>query len=136
MQEKLILIVEDDRMISKLISMLLEANGANFIIAHNFDDAVSLFRANKDNITHVLLDGSLTKIDGITSLPQDPETLPLAEEIARTEGFCGSVYPMSTVPDYIDKLMSALGIKGVFLGEGLTKPDIILHIIRLIKEKR
>lgn len=132
MQEKLVFVVEDDPMISRLISRMLKANGASFIIAHNLEDALSLFRANKDNITFVLLDGSLTERKFGDPLPGDPETLPLAEEIARTEDFYGLVYPMSSMPNYTEKLMQVLGSKGIFLGEGCTKTEAILEIIKLL----
>ncbi|MFA5934529.1 MAG: response regulator [Candidatus Paceibacterota bacterium] len=135
MKEKLVFVVEDDPMMSRLLSSMLRANGASFIIAHNIEDALSLFRANKDNITHVLLDGSLTPIKIGTPFPKEPETLPLAKEIAETEGFHGLVYPMSILPDYTSILLKELGNKGVFLGTDCTKVDAVKVIIDQIKQK-
>ncbi len=133
MKEKLILVVEDDPMVSKLISRMLEANGASFIIAHNLKDAMELFEINKSNISYVLLDGNLTARQIGKPLPEEPETLPLAEEIARMKDFHGLVFPMTAVPYYVESLLNVLGNKGVFLGEECTKSDAILHVIGLIK---
>jgi len=134
MKEKLVFIVEDDPMLSRMMSRMLEANGASFIIAHNLKDAMELFETNKMNISHILLDGSLTERLPGQGLPPEAETLPLAKEIAKAEDFCGLVYPMSVILDYVEQLLTALGNKGVFLGE-CGKVDVVKHVITVIKKK-
>jgi len=133
MQKKLVFVVEDDPMLSRIMGRILEANGANFIIAHNLKDAMELFETNKMSISHILLDGSLTERLPGQILPLEAETLPLAKEIAKAEDFCGVVYPMSVILDYVEQLLTTLGNKGVFLGE-CNKIDVIKHVINEIKK--
>lgn len=134
MNQDEVLVVEDDHMLAKLITRMLMANGASFIIAHNLEAALSLFEANKANITYILLDGSLTQRKPFEPLPDNPDTLPLAEKIAMADDFHGLVYPMSSMPNYMDILLKTLGKKGVFLGEGVDKNTIISEVIRQIKK--
>lgn len=135
MKEKLVFVVEDNHLMSRLISSMLRANGVSFIIAHNLEDATDLFRANKENITHVLLDGSLNGVRIGHHLLDNPETLPLAKEIAEMANFGGLVYPMSSMPDYVRILLDTLGNKGVFLGDNCTKIDAVKAVIDEIKRK-
>ena len=68
MEESLILIVDDEARMRKLIKDFLIAKNYKIIEAKDGEEALDVFEANKDKINLVLLDVMMPKIDGWTVL--------------------------------------------------------------------
>ena len=68
MEDALILIVDDETRMRKLIKDFLVAKNFKIIEAKNGEEALEVFEINKDKINLVLLDVMMPKIDGWTVL--------------------------------------------------------------------
>lgn len=64
---KLILLVEDDLMLLKLMSDLITSNGYHMIVAEDGHDAVVKYKENLGNIDLVLMDIMMPRKDGVTA---------------------------------------------------------------------
>lgn len=130
----LVLIVEDETQIKDLLARFLEKAGISFIFASNVIDAIELFEHNKEMITFIALDGNL----GGPFNMEYPETLYIAQLIANSLSFKGTVYAMSSNARHNKVLKKVIGDKCEILLEpdGHIKTDTIKEIIKRIKEKR
>ena len=68
MEDTLILIVDDEARMRKLIKDFLVANNYKILEAKDGEEALEIFEINKDKIKLVLLDVMMPKIDGWTVL--------------------------------------------------------------------
>lgn len=68
MTDKKILVIEDDKMISRFLSLALKTNNYAFDIAEKGIDGISLFLSNNPDL--ILLDLGLPDIDGMEVLQQ------------------------------------------------------------------
>lgn len=100
MNEPKVLVVEDNRMLQKVIAMRLEGK-ATVLAAHTVEEARRLFAANPD-IRVIALDGYLSSaLDG----RRPPDTLPLIPEFHRT--FQGKMIAMASSPDHRREMTEA-----------------------------
>lgn len=130
----LVLVVEDKTEIKVLLSRFLKKAGINFLFATNVIDAVELFEHNKEMITYIALDGNL----GAPFNMEYPETIYIAQLIARSNFFRGTVYAMSSTPHHNKILKKIIGDRCEILHEpvGPIKIETIKEIIKKIEEKR
>lgn len=61
-----ILVVDDDKLIARAISTYLEQNGYNTLTAYDGIDAIN--KINENNVTLLLLDIMMPKLDGLSTL--------------------------------------------------------------------
>ena len=128
----LVFVVEDDKGISLLFKRKLSINGIACITAANLEDAIELFERNKEVITHIALDGTLTKG---RPTDEDPETLLLAKIIADSSGFRGQVFAMSSMYKHNEIIKRVVGPKCEICGGSIVKNTTLNEIIKRIKEK-
>ena len=128
----LVLIVEDDQSINRLLSKILERGGISFLFASNLRDAEELFKRNKELVVYIALDGNLKP-----GISDDPETLILARIIADSSSFHGKVFAMSSIPSHNDILIRMLGDKCETVKSDNIKLDTIKEIVeRILKERQ
>ena len=90
MNKKLVLLVEDDQFTGENMKALLELEDFEVILATNTPDSFKAFDLNKDKLTAIILDGSMEKTSGNT-------TIPLIEYI-KAQGFGGYILAASSSP--------------------------------------
>jgi DNA-binding NtrC family response regulator len=131
---QLVFIVEDDRHIKRLLTIILEKKEIPFIFASSLPDAIALFELNKEVISYIAIDGNLTH-DHVSDLP---ETLDLARIIADSRGFKGKTFAMSCVSKHCTILKETIGEQCEIFSEHSfsIKFDTIKEIARRIVEKR
>lgn len=126
----LVLIVEDDDHVKKLLSVILERNGINSIFVSNLAYAIEMFERNKELISYIALDGNLEH----DRLSDEPETLVLARIIADSQSFKGTVFAMSSIPDHCMILKEVIGDKCEIL-ETECPASIKFHTVREITRR-
>ncbi len=87
MNDKCILVVDDELRMRKLIKDFLSSKGYNIIEAEDGEKAIKKFNENKDNIELILLDVMMPKQDGWSVLRQirQESTVPIIMLTARGE---------------------------------------------------
>ena len=70
MENKYILVVDDESRMRKLIKDFLQAKGFNILEAGDGEEALKVFEENKNKITLILLDVMMPKLDGWSVLRQ------------------------------------------------------------------
>ncbi len=100
----LVLCVDDDADILDSLKLVLEANGYAFLGAHNAEDGLKVYKAEKPDF--VVVDLMMEEVDAGTGLVKD----------LKLEGNTAPVYMLTSVGDELNKSIdsAALGLSGVF----------------------
>ena len=87
MDEKTILIADDETLIRKLVKDFLKKDGFNIIEAANGEEALDLFNANKNKINLAILDVMMPIYDGwsVCREIRKQSTIPIVMLTARSE---------------------------------------------------
>lgn len=67
---QLVLLVDDEPIVTESVSDILEVIGIETLVAHNGMDAVDYFRDNQHNIDFIFLDLSMPGMDGVETFEQ------------------------------------------------------------------
>ncbi len=105
MNERTVLIADDEERITSLIADFLKAAGISSIIAHDGDEALRLVRSGK-SISLAIIDIMMPGLDGwaLTKEIRKTETFPIimlsarSEEFDQLEGFAGGIDEYVTKP--------------------------------------
>ncbi|MFC1524660.1 response regulator [Thermodesulfobacteriota bacterium] len=82
--DKTVLIVDDERIITRMLSEYLTENGCTVFIAENGAEAVSLFTENKNSVDLVILDINMPVMDGKDAFELIREIKPAVKIIIST----------------------------------------------------
>ncbi len=101
-----VLIAEDEAQVRSLTELLLHRMGLRVLSADDGERAVDLFRQHADEITFVLIDLSMPKLDGMKTLAEIRRIRPDAK-VVLTSGYEGSElmqrYPTENIDAFIQK---------------------------------
>ena len=81
-----VLVIEDENDIGDFLKTVLQNSGYHILLAHNYEEAMSLFHSNKEAIEVVFSDISLPRVDGIT-LCSELKVLKPSLKIILSSGF-------------------------------------------------
>ena len=97
MNKKIILFIEDDEGIQRIFSIIMNSLGHVFFQAKTISEAKEIFAKEKENLTHIYVDGCVPG--------RHLNTIDLVREI-RPE-FSGKMYAISSNPEFNDILVEA-----------------------------
>jgi len=109
-----ILVVDDEVDVSFYLETILQSHGYDVLTAHDYGQALDLFKAHREKIQLVLSDVGLPKVDGITLCAELKELKPGLKTI-----LCSGYSPMD-----FQKRIDDLG-SDVFLAKPYNTEDIL-----------
>jgi two-component system cell cycle sensor histidine kinase/response regulator CckA len=114
-----ILVVEDEPHVCSFIETILQNYGYRVLAAHNYDEALALFSANRNEVQLVFSDIGLPKVDGITLCTELTKLRPELRII---------IYSGYSYQEFKGRLQT-LGIRAF-----LPKPSNVHDIVKAIRE--